>query len=98
MKMDFKDLIQKVGRREVPAHKKIVEIEVAGNTLDGTASKASLQLDGCMTWLAGAGSGCSAPVFLKTEPESVLTGHREGRRDSPVSASRNFVTFLETIE
>ena len=35
MKMDFKTLIETVGKRSVPDFKKIVEIEVAGNTLDG---------------------------------------------------------------
>jgi len=29
-------LIESIGKRSVPAYKKIVEIEVAGNTLDGT--------------------------------------------------------------
>ena len=33
--MDFKSLIEMVGKRSVPNHKKIVEIEVAGNTLEG---------------------------------------------------------------
>lgn len=29
-------MIESIGKRSVPAYKKIVEIEVAGNTLDGT--------------------------------------------------------------
>lgn len=36
MNTDFRVLIETIGKREVPKHKKFVEIEVAGNTLDLT--------------------------------------------------------------
>ncbi len=34
--MDFKALLEMVGKREVPKHKKYIEVEVSGNTMDGT--------------------------------------------------------------